>query len=176
MSERALDKNQETSGTGQRDLTDLRASKDLHTKEPLNPSNETDLSSISISTSNIVRVAHKPETRRTPLSHTTSQSASPAAQTTKHSQNRSAGTPAPGLFKNPTYRYSGGPIGRLITFIANLLKVLERIFLRLLGARDQVAPNPLPQQAKQSSSPAPSEEKSKEKQARPGWTNSTTRS
>jgi hypothetical protein len=173
MSERALDKNQETATSGQLDLQDLRASKDLHNKESQHPSNQTDLSSVSISTNNIVRATHRPDPRRDPFSHNAAESPSPAATP---GRNRSSETRAPGIFKNPTYRYSGGPISRLITFIANLLKVLERIFLRLLGARDLAAPTNQPQQAKQSPKTSPTEKKSQEKRAPLGWKNTTTRS
>jgi hypothetical protein len=37
-----------------------------------------------------------------------------------------------GLFKNPFYKYRGGILSRIITFVANLLKLLEGLILRRL--------------------------------------------
>jgi hypothetical protein len=37
-----------------------------------------------------------------------------------------------GIFSNPYYRYEGGPISRLITFLANLMKCIEQLLLRLM--------------------------------------------
>ena len=176
MSERALDKSQDASATGQFDLTDLRASKDLHTKGAQAPANAADLSSASISATNIVRATHKPEVRRDPFHHSTSPSESRSAQTTTNKHTRSADGAAPGIFKNPTYRYSGGFISRVITFIANILKVLERLILRLLGARDLKAPTPQPQQAQKKTNSAALDQPSNDKKEPTGWVNTTSRS
>jgi hypothetical protein len=46
-----------------------------------------------------------------------------------------------GIFKNPYYRYHGGIFARIITFLANVLKVLEQLLLR--GTRVAAAPKVL---------------------------------
>jgi hypothetical protein len=35
-----------------------------------------------------------------------------------------------GIVKNPYYRYEGGPFNRIITFLANCLKLIERLIVR----------------------------------------------
>ena len=52
-----------------------------------------------------------------------------------------------GIFKNPVYPYPRDPLGKIITFIANVLKVFVRLFLGFLGARNNSAqpPPPTPQ-------------------------------
>jgi hypothetical protein len=173
MSDRALDKNQEASAAGQFDLTDLHASKDLHTKEERHAANTTDLSSASISATNIVRATPKPEPRRDAIP---SPSVTQRARPTEHQETRSATAATPGIFKNPTYRYSGNIISRIITFVANILKVLERLLLRLLGARDLKAPNLPPQQTPVKKTASTTAPQGKEKKEPNKWINTTSRS
>jgi hypothetical protein len=173
MSERALDKNQEASAAGQFDLTDLHASKDLHIKEERHAANTTDLSSASISATNIVRATPKAEPRRDPIP---SPSVSHTSQATERQGVRNHAAQPPGIFKNPTYRYSGNIIQRIITFVANILKVLERLLLRLLGARDLNSPTPPPRQANAKTNASPTDPKTKGKKDPNGWINTTSRS
>jgi hypothetical protein len=42
-----------------------------------------------------------------------------------------------GVISNPTYKYSGGLASKIISFIANILKVIERLLLRLLTGPDR---------------------------------------
>jgi hypothetical protein len=43
-----------------------------------------------------------------------------------------------GVFTNPTYKYNGGFLSKIIAFFANILKAIERLFLRLLNGPDQI--------------------------------------
>lgn len=173
MSERALDKNQEASAAGQFDLTDLHASKDLHITEDRHVANTTDLSSASISATNIVRATPKADPRHDPFH---ASSASRSSQASERQPARSTSATNPGIFKNPTYRYSGNIIQRIITFVANILKVLERLLLRLLGARDLNSPTPPPRQAAAKTNASPTDPKAKDKKDPNGWINTTSRS
>lgn len=145
MSERARDKgNDLSSAQGQGDLSDLRASKDLHKTNDPRPVNEADLSSASISATNILRAAPRHDPRSYSLRSTVLTSPSHGAE--KRASSPSAQPAGPnGILKNPTYQYTGGFLSKIITFIANVLKFVERLFLRLLGARDLVAPQHSPQ-------------------------------
>lgn len=143
MSEQVRKQTTRQERTGQHDLSDLSASKDLHQKVDTQPSNAPDLASVSISSSNFVRVSTQTglHSERAPRPTAIDRSLS---SETKHPTNTSKGSApvATGLFKNPAYPYRGNLASKIITFFANLLKVLERIFLRLIGARDIVAPTP----------------------------------
>jgi hypothetical protein len=136
--------------TGQNDLSDLSASKDLHRKVDTHPSTAQDVASLSISSSNFVRSSTQTglHSERAPRPIATDRSVS---SETKHQTSTSNGSTsvATGIFRNPAYPYRGGLASKIITFFANLLKVLERIFLRLLGARDSVAPTPRHQPAQE---------------------------
>jgi len=147
MSEQVRKQATDQSTAGRTDLSDLSASKDLHKKADMQPSNATDLASVSISSSSFVRASSQavPAAQRgrhsTTLDRAITTETKLQATTTKSST-----TTTPGLFKNPFYPYRGGLASKIITFFANLLKILERLFLRLLGARDVVAPTPRHQQ------------------------------
>lgn len=162
MSEQVRKQTIEQIRTGQNDLSGLSASKDLHQRVHQQPSNATDLASVSISSSSFVRsappVAPGPE-----KSQRTSTAERLHTPESKHQANQGkvVSKAAPGIFKNPTYPYSGGLASKIITFLANLLKVLERIFLRLLGARDLVTPAPRnqPSQTKPAERKEPKESK-----------------
>jgi hypothetical protein len=77
-----------------------------------------------------------------------------------------------GLFSNPYYRYKGGPISRLITFLANLLKIIEQLFFKVfMPAPLPAAPSPAPtqpQSASHGTSQVEQERLKREKEARDG--------
>lgn len=149
MSEQVRKQTTEPGTAGRSDLSDLSASKDLHKKANMQPSNATDLASVSISSSSFVRASSQPgPASERSIQNTTVDRALAAETKAQTATTKSAAATAPGLFKNPVYPYRGGLASKIITFFANLLKVLERLFLRLLGARDVVAPTPRHQQAK----------------------------
>lgn len=64
-----------------------------------------------------------------------------------------------GIIKDPFFAYRGGPFNRIITFLANILKVIEQIILgRLYGKKTQVkikvqTPEPVAQPTQQISKP-----------------------
>lgn len=148
------------------DLSDLCASKETTLKPgEFAPANEADLSIASIPPSDVMRVSQRPEVRRTigesleptkkpetgdPLTGN-SISKSPISKssvTLTNSRSRSESSKSAengkmGLFKNPFYRYDGGLMNKLMAFIGNILKLIERFILRLLGMRDEA---PMPQQ------------------------------
>jgi len=149
MSEQVRKQTTALSHAGKTDLSDLSASKDLHERRQLQPSNATDLASVSISSSSFVRASSQPGAASERSTRNTSADRALAAETkAQAATTKSAAATAPGLFKNPVYPYRGGLASKIITFFANLLKVLERLFLRLLGARDVVTPTPRHQEAK----------------------------
>jgi hypothetical protein len=143
MSEQVRKQTTGQTRTGQHDLSDLSASKDLHRKVDTQPSNATDLASLSISSSNFVRSSTQTRLHAGKAPHPIAPDRSLSRETNHQTStsNASAAT-ATGIFKNPAYPYRGNLAAKIITFFANLLKVLERLFLRLLGARDSVAPPP----------------------------------
>jgi hypothetical protein len=61
---------------------------------------------------------------------------------------KSAESRVTGIFKNPRYSYDGGLLNKVFSLLGNIINVLVQFFLRLLGARDIVAPDQRPQQAK----------------------------
>jgi hypothetical protein len=143
MSEQVRKQTTGLNRTGQNDLSDLSASKDLHRKVDTQPSNASDLASLSISSSNFVRSSTQMGLLSERASRPVATDRSLTSET-KPQMNTSKGSAAvtTGIFKNPAYPYRGSLVSKILTFFANLLKVLERIFLRLLGARDSVAPTP----------------------------------
>lgn len=150
MSEQVRKQTMEPNRVGHTDLSELSASKDLHRKVETQAANTPDLASASISSSSFVRSSSQSGLRaeKTPSSIINTRSlSSDTKQFSGVSHGTASGTN--GIFKNPMYPYRGGLVSKIITFFANLLKVLERIFLRLLGMRDIVAPVPrhLPTQA-----------------------------
>lgn len=109
------------------DLNELHASK---THEQLRAdvfaSTNTDLASASIQSINVVRLSARPEKRK--LTHL-----SPGTSLDPFEQHEPKTGTKPtvrsnhkhGIFKNPYFPYEGGPLGRLISLIANLMKVVE---------------------------------------------------
>jgi hypothetical protein len=83
-----------------------------------------DLTQVSMETRSMVRLSARPQ-KRTVSTATTPHT----AVSTKPSK-----SPAPaqrfGIFNNPRYKYEGGPLGFLIAFVANVLKVLEQLLFR----------------------------------------------
>jgi len=126
------------------DLSELASAKDLHQSLTASPANATDLASASISPADVLRVSQRTDIRKsvhervptqeTAVELTNSRSKSSAPRTTE-------GGAKQGVFKNAFYRYDGGLLNKILALIGNILKVIERLFLRLLGARDAVAPN-----------------------------------
>lgn len=135
----------------QSSLESLAASKDLHKRSGINqetqPANQTDLSGASISTANVHRVTPRVEPRQD-VSQARTTRPSHIIQTgrAKASADRAAGSDV-GIFKNPAFKYSGDLLSKILTFFANILKVLERLFLRLLAGPDRKAPKPITQTA-----------------------------
>jgi len=124
------------------DLTDLHASK---TQESLRhsvtePAN-TDLASVSIQSISVVRLSTRPEKRKvTGLTVPTN----PELDPTSEKQERQGANPTRGqrhgILRNPYFPYEGGPVERLITLLANVLKHLERSLLASLRPAPPQAP------------------------------------
>jgi hypothetical protein len=154
----------QTSPEGHSTLGELSASRDLHKTTSAAPStepaNQSDLTSLSLSPSNVVRVPHRPEPRRN-VSTKPSFFSERETSTTRltRSSKHSSGEPAHGIITNPTYKYTGGLVSKIISFIANILKVLERLLLRLLIGPDKAAPT-----TRQQTKPATTSEKEASRQ------------
>jgi hypothetical protein len=143
MSEQVRKQTMGQNRNGQNDLSGLSASKDLHRKVDTQPSNASDLASLSISSSNFVRSSTQMGLQSERVSRPTAMDRYLSSEAKQQpSTSKDSAVVATGIFKNPAYPYRGNLASKIITFFANLLKVLERIFLRLLGARDSVAPTP----------------------------------
>jgi hypothetical protein len=135
----------QTATAGQPTLGELSASKDLHKTKGSDlhaePANQSDLTNVSLSSANVMRVPHRPEIRRelsTRNSIGTEQEQSTSSQRTR--QGGTSSKPVHGVFTNPAYKYSGGLASKIISFFANILKVIERLLLRLLIGPDRSAP------------------------------------
>jgi hypothetical protein len=125
--------------------------------------NQLDLSSVSIENNNVIRVSEKPQIRR-PL--TNKQSLSPESRPSPASPATGRQREAYGIFKNPLFKYEGGLANRIISFLANVLKAIEQIILRLLGKRDTsilFAPNLQTPVSKSTSSSEKDKEKRRSK-------------
>ena len=152
-------------------LSELTSSKDLHQTLSATPANATDLASASISPADVLRVSQRPDIRKAVLEQvpqidtsvelTNSRSRAPA-------QRSAEGGVKNGVFKNAFYRYDGGLLNKILALIGNILKVIERLFLRLLGARDTVAPpnNPQSTSSKREDTSTDSSEQELEKERR----------
>jgi len=146
----------QTATAGQPTLGELSASKDLHKTKGSDlhaePANQSDLTNVSLSSANVMRVPHRPEIRRglsTQSSVSIEKELSTSVETIK--QGGTSTKPVHGVFTNPTYKYSGGLASKIISFFANILKVIERLILRLLMGPDRSAPS----QTQQASSAIP---------------------
>lgn len=113
------------------DLSELRALRKpiQHLAEaPVN------LSQASIASNNIHRITPKQEARTaTSLKQVPSRGLLPLRVSRAFGKGTEASAQGArnGIFKNPYYRYRGGLLARIITFLANLLKVFERLLLRV---------------------------------------------
>lgn len=136
-------KMQTATGAETADLSELAASKNLHESVSTTPANSTDLAAASISSADVLRVARRSDIRRAVQDTTTKQQA--AVELTNGRSRlhlpKSVNGTTTGIFKNPFYRYDGGLLNKVLALIGNVLKALERVFLRLLGARD-TSPTP----------------------------------
>lgn len=120
------------------DLSVLAARKDLHRELTASAANSPDLASASISPSEVLRVSQRTDVRRSIQENASTPQASLELTNSRSrsAAGKSADGTATGIFKNPFYRYDGGLLNKILALIGNILKALERIFLRLLGARD----------------------------------------
>lgn len=122
------------------DLTELHASvtAGLRNAPPATPEN-TDLATASIASANVVRLSAKIEKRDlTQLSMGTTTSNETTTQATPR---KGAPSHRPhGIITNPYYRYEGGLLDKLIAFLANILKFLERTLLRALAPAKPATP------------------------------------
>jgi hypothetical protein len=138
------------------DLSELSALKKetALTPDQLAPANDSDLSSASISASDVMRVSSRSGRR---VIQTTPSGPDKSTVSLTNSRSRADISKSPesgrmGLFKNPFYRYDGGIMNKLMAFIGNILKMIERFILRLLGMRDAA---PVPCQQKNTSQAKP---------------------
>lgn len=114
------------------DLSDLRASMPQKSNTAA-PSATTDLSTASIQSIPVARLSARPERRALSTLTPTPTFAALREQASKEGSKSKGATSKPnGIFKNPYFRYKGGPIGRLVAFIANVLKALEQALFRRL--------------------------------------------
>lgn len=143
------------------DLTELHASVTAGLKtEITTTSQNTDLTTASIPSANVVRLSAKPEKR--PLSHLSVGAHTTTEPETKVAPRKGAPSNRPnGIITNPYYRYEGGLLDKLITFLANVLKFLERALLRALAPQRPAVP-----QQKVSARPEKTEEKDKKDEPR----------
>jgi hypothetical protein len=96
------------------------------------PANQSDLAAASISSKDVMRVSQRVEPRRD--LHPSNQERNTSSARSKDSQGKSP--LQEGILNNPTYRYGGDLVTRFITLLANILKFIERLFLRLLSGPD----------------------------------------
>jgi hypothetical protein len=111
------------------------------------PSQETDLSKISIVATDVQRANTRPEARKDLFKSVKGYDLKPKPRTDRYRIDRSRH----GILRNPYFRYRGGPLTRFITLIANLLKFFEQIILGKIRSprvppQRQPLPTPPPQQ------------------------------
>lgn len=145
MSERTRSSHSNGTQHEANDLAELHTSK-THAalRETMNEASNTDLSSASIQSINVVRLSARPEQRKL----SSRGGAVPADIEPK--KDSLGGTRAAtgrdnryGVLTNPYYPYKGDPLTRLITLLANIVKSLES---HLLAALERQPPSPrLPQ-------------------------------
>lgn len=150
----------------QQELSELAVRKDLHRSEtaPANAADlHSDLAAASISQKDVIRVTPNPDIasgvrrfRASPLttvdlwdgrSRSSSRLTNPSATltSTRKADAKSAERGPNGIFKNPRFSYEGGLLNKIFSLLSNMIQVLVQFLLRLLGARDTVAPTPVPQ-------------------------------
>lgn len=124
------------------DLNELHASKvsDASLSSETHPAN-TDLASASIQSISVVRLSTRPERRKV-----ASPTLSLNGDATVSTETKSAAPSRPrrgatfGVLKNPYYKYEGNPFERLISLVANILKVIEHSLLK--SFKPQTPPTP----------------------------------
>lgn len=131
------------------DLSDLRASM-LEKSHRAPPATNTDLSTASIQSIPVARLTARAERRALSSLTPTPTFAALREQASKEGSKSKGATSKPnGIFKNPYFRYKGGPIARLVAFIANVLKALEQALFRRpkpMQPRPQTTLTPNPNQ------------------------------
>jgi hypothetical protein len=95
--------------------------------------------------SGVLSSSHSAQTAVELTSRRSRASSRSTAQTISSKSSESA---AAGIFKNARYSYDGGLLNKVFSLLGNIINVLVQFFLRLLGARDIVAPDQRRQQAK----------------------------
>jgi hypothetical protein len=145
MSERT--RGSHTNGTHHEalDLTNLHTSKSQESlRNEITDAANTDLSSASIQSISVVRLSARPEKRKiSSLNVTTVPDLDDTREQNQLARPQQTRGSNHGILKNPYFPYQGGPLERLITLMANLLKHLERSLLASL--RPQVQPQHPPQ-------------------------------
>ena len=135
-------------------LEDLRVSHGRDSTPANSPDPKTstplDLTQVSMETREMIRLSARHQ-RRT-VSTAPAQAPTPSKET---AQNKATPVKRFGVFKNPKYRYEGGPLGMLISFVANILKALEQLVFRTR----EISPRPQPQTVPTSSTPQPTRRK-----------------
>lgn len=134
MSDRT--RNLQTTPQEANDLSNLRTV--APDKEP--PHSNTDLSTASIQSIPVARLSRRSETRSLSSLIPSPTISTLRDQIGKDSPGRRAVSSKPnGILTNPYYKYEGGPLGRLIAFLANILKAIETT---LLGRRKPAPARP----------------------------------
>jgi hypothetical protein len=157
MSERILNSQQGNLAVdGQGDLSSLAASKDLHKHAPATsapvtsvdsqPANQSDLTIASISSSDVLRATPRTEMRKDISSLAASTETSVERHKGRSRAKSGTETKESGVFTNPHWEYRGNIVSKFVTLLANILKVIERLILKLFGAGDIA---PLPKQGPQ---------------------------
>lgn len=147
MSDRSQIKNLDTPmPQGSSPLETLRASRELGTSNAAvdqGATLETDLSLASIPVTDVPRISAKSDKRILRPATGPGPMLATGADTAQEQESKSAPkqAPASGILKNPHFAYQGDLLERFVTLIANVMKVLERLFLRLLGGGDK---DPMP--------------------------------
>jgi len=166
MSDRSVVKTDVGTDKGNSSLDSLRTSKELgeaRTSPDHAPGTETDLSQVSIASSGIPRVSAKTDKRiiRTP-NLTPSNEIDREVGKERLQKDSLSHSGTTGILNNPHYSYQGNLLERFITFLANIMKMLEQLLLRFLGGGDAPLPQPSQQPLiHEPSSSSPDEERKK---------------
>ena len=144
MSER--NRSSHTTGTHQEahDLTELHAARTQESpRQEITDAANTDLASASIQSISVVRLSARPEKRKvSSLNVPTDTDLEQTSGQKRESRPQAPRGLANGILKNPYFPYQGGPLERLITLLANVLKHFERSIIASLRPQ---SPQPLPQ-------------------------------
>jgi hypothetical protein len=144
MSER--NRSSHTTGTHQEahDLTELHAARTQESlRQEITDAANTDLASASIQSISVVRLSARPEKRKvSSLNVPTDTDLEPTSGQKRESRPQAPRGLSNGILKNPYFPYQGGPLERLITLLANVLKHFERSIIASLRPQ---SPQPPPQ-------------------------------